>query len=128
MHAEATVVNAKATADDGVTVKVDVFDAQEKLVAQVVSSPMSVGPGAEVTVALRTFLASVELWSVPRPYLYIMAVSVLDASGRVVDSQNITTGIKTVEFDANKGLILNEENVKVRGMCDHRCGNYLTYA
>lgn len=34
-------------------------------------------------------------------------------------SVNITAGIRTVKFDADEGLKLNDESLKVRGFCDH---------
>jgi hypothetical protein len=46
-------------------------------------------------------------------------VQVVSSAGLVVDTVNFTTGIRTVEFDADRGLLLNSESVKVRGFCDH---------
>ena len=40
--------------------------------------------------------------------------------GVELDAVNITTGIRSVHFDADKGLLLNQQQVKVRGYCDHR--------
>ena len=69
--------------------------------------------------AVQIPLAAAELWSVARPYLYTLRVEVLDEAGNAVDAVNVTTGVRTVKFDADKGLLLNEESVKVRGFCDH---------
>jgi beta-galactosidase/beta-glucuronidase len=37
----------------------------------------------------------------------------------VVDVVNETVGIRNVAWDAERGLLLNEENVKMRGACNH---------
>ena len=37
----------------------------------------------------------------------------------VVDSYNVTTGARTVRWDADKGLFINDEHIKMRGFCDH---------
>ena len=68
---------------------------------------------------VRATVNDAELWSVPRPFLYTLMVRVLSASGAVLDTVNVTTGIRSVHFDADKGLLLNQEPVKVRGYCDH---------
>ena len=59
-----------------------------------------------------------ELWSVPRPYLYTLTVS-LSVNGQVVDSASETVGIRNIAWDAERGLLLNEQRVKMRGACNH---------
>ena len=63
-------------------------------------------------------VAAAELWSVGRPHLYTVAIQLLDG-GAVVDSVNLTTGIRAARFDPQRGLHLNDQRVKLRGFCDH---------
>jgi hypothetical protein len=35
-------------------------------------------------------------------------------------ADRVTTGIRTLRFDAAKGFFLNEEPVKIQGMCNHQ--------
>jgi beta-galactosidase/beta-glucuronidase len=67
---------------------------------------------------ISTSVANCELWSVARPYLYTVRFAVMVA-GVVTDTLNVTTGARSVHFDSNNGLFLNERHVKVRGFCDH---------
>ena len=59
-----------------------------------------------------------QLWSVPRPYLYTLAVT-LSVGGAVVDAVNETVAVRNVAWDGEKGLLLNEQLVKMRGACNH---------
>ena len=62
-----------------------------------------------------------ELWSIARPYLYTLVTSVFieGSTGPAVDGLNTSVGIRTVEWSPERGLKLNDQNVKVcsRGRC-----------
>ena len=106
-------------AAEGASILVDVLDAAGKQVATTRSAVVQVPAEGTRQLNVRTTVSNAELWSVPRPYLYTLMVRVLSASGAVLDTVNVTTGIRSVHFDADKGLLLNQEPVKVRGYCDH---------
>ena len=62
------------------------------------------------------------LWTDKRPYLYTL-VSRVRINGETVDEVRTRTGIRTAEFDADQGFLLNGERVKIKGMCVHHdCG------
>lgn len=99
-------------AADGVTV----------VATQNYSVPGAVNASQSATV--RVFqpltVANAEVWTVPRPYLYTLVSSIVDvASGSVLDTANTSIGLRSVVFDADEGLLLNEQPVKQRGYCDH---------
>ncbi|MBP3669019.1 MAG: DUF4982 domain-containing protein, partial [Bacteroides sp.] len=58
------------------------------------------------------------LWSVNNPYLYTLETEVW-ADGKLVDTYETTTGIRSFEFSAEKGFVLNGEQVKIKGVCMH---------
>ena len=60
----------------------------------------------------------VQLWSVARPYLYTLTVS-LSVGGAVVDVASETVSFRTVLWDGEHGLVLNNQGVKMRGACNH---------
>jgi len=65
-------------------------------------------------------LAGLSLWSVQTPALYVLETTLVDASsGEALDAVNTTFGFRSVAFDADTGLWLNQRRVKVRGFCDH---------
>ncbi|HAQ20910.1 MAG TPA: glycoside hydrolase family 2 [Prolixibacteraceae bacterium] len=59
-----------------------------------------------------------KLWSLESPYLY-QAVSEVSFNGKVVDQQTTTFGIRSIEFSAEKGFLLNGEKVLLKGGCMH---------
>ena len=44
----------------------------------------------------------------------------VSAQGEIVDRYETPFGIRTVEFDAQKGFFLNGKSVKVKGTCNHQ--------
>ncbi|WP_347158397.1 beta-galactosidase GalB [Pontibacter chitinilyticus] len=59
-----------------------------------------------------------KLWSVAQPYLY-KVVSRVKQGGQVVDNYETPLGIRTFEFDAQKGFSLNGKPMKILGVCNH---------
>lgn len=63
------------------------------------------------------------LWSPDRPALYTATVEVMgmDSNGRdsVVDRSSQKFGIRTIDYDAVNGFLLNGKPVKLNGGCLH---------
>lgn len=59
------------------------------------------------------------LWSPADPYLYKVETTV-KVDGRVTDVYETTTGIRDVEFDADRGFLLNEQPLKLKGVNLHQ--------
>lgn len=60
-----------------------------------------------------------QLWSVDSPYLYAVVTEVESESGELLDRYETRTGIRTFEFDAEKGFSLNGVPMKINGVCLH---------
>ena len=58
------------------------------------------------------------LWSINTPYLYTLHVDLL-ADGKVIDQTDTRVGIRSLQFDSNRGFALNGEWMKVKGVCIH---------
>lgn len=59
-----------------------------------------------------------ELWSIDNPKLYSM-VTEIRLGGTVVDRYETPFGIRSFKFDPDKGFILNNKRIKIKGMCLH---------
>ncbi|HET6559654.1 MAG TPA: glycoside hydrolase family 2 TIM barrel-domain containing protein [Prolixibacteraceae bacterium] len=57
-------------------------------------------------------------WSMATPNLY-KAVSEIKYKGKTVDQKSTTFGIRSIEFSAEKGFLLNGERVMIKGGCMH---------
>ncbi len=63
-------------------------------------------------------VASPKLWSNATPQLYRAEVELL-SDGKVVDQTSTTFGIRSIEYDVERGLRINGEVVKLKGGCVH---------
>lgn len=59
-----------------------------------------------------------KLWDIYNPYLYTLKTEVSDNQGNI-DITETKIGIRTIDFDANKGFILNGKQVKLKGVNIH---------
>ena len=60
-----------------------------------------------------------KIWSLDSPNLYTMNTTI-EKNGKIIDSYNTTFGIRTFEFDPDKGFSLNGERMKIKGVCNHQ--------
>lgn len=63
-------------------------------------------------------VAGPRLWSPRSPSLYA-AVTTVEQGGKTVDSYETVFGIRTIKFDAARGLLVNGEPVEIKGVCNH---------
>lgn len=52
-------------------------------------------------------------WNLDNPYLYTLKTELL-ANGKRIDGSETKVGLRTLEFDANKGFALNGNWMKVK--------------
>ncbi|MBR2162731.1 MAG: DUF4982 domain-containing protein [Bacteroidales bacterium] len=64
-------------------------------------------------------VADPHLWSCEDPYLYTITTEVYK-DGALVDSYTTTTGIRHIAFDCDKGFLLNNRPVKLKGVNIHQ--------
>ena len=60
-----------------------------------------------------------KLWSVSTPAVYTIKTELRDASRRVIDTYETTTGFRSFKFDPQKGFSLNGVPMKINGVCEH---------
>lgn len=82
------------------------------------STSQHITKGKEVEVSQQFVVKNPQLWSVDHPYLYTIRTKVIKG-GVVIDNYDTPTGIRSFRFDARKGFILNEESLKINGVCMH---------
>jgi len=72
-----------------------------------------------VDAALTLDAGSPARWSVETPTLHMVRTRVL-RGGEIVDERRVAIGFRTVRFDADKGLFVNDRPVKLKGVCLHQ--------
>lgn len=114
---KATVAN---TSDKVRNVKLQysLKDANGKILAKGNSSDKQVGNGEQTQISGTVQVKDPELWSPDNPYLYMLEVSLIDGR-KELDSETITTGLRTIRYDNEKGFFLNGQILKMYGVCLH---------
>ncbi len=59
-----------------------------------------------------------KLWSLEMPNRYLL-VTTISQNGKEVDEHETPFGIRTIEFTATNGFLLNGKRVRINGVCDH---------
>jgi beta-galactosidase len=62
---------------------------------------------------------SPKLWSLDNPVLYKVRTTI-SRGGQTVDETTSTCGFRTIRFDPDKGLFLNDQHVELKGTCNHQ--------
>lgn len=76
------------------------------------------GEDSVATINQNIIVGQPKLWSVDNPYLYKVVFQVL-AGKQVVDKYVTPIGIRTFNFDVDKGFSLNGKRMKIKGVCMH---------
>ena len=69
--------------------------------------------------SVRMTVEDPHLWSCEDPYLYTLVTEVI-LNGKVTDIYETVTGIRKVEFDKDRGFLLNGKQVKLKGVNVHQ--------
>lgn len=98
-------------------VKAALLDAEGRQVAQG-SARVADGKAGLSKLALNLRVGNPKRWDLDTPYLYTLKTELLK-DGKRLDSCETRVGLRTLEFDPNKGFALNGRWMKVKGVCLH---------
>lgn len=62
------------------------------------------------------------LWGLKNPHLYSVLTQVRSAENELLDEKTTSFGIRSFRFEAKTGFYLNNENMKIKGVCLHHDG------
>ncbi|GAO30666.1 sugar-binding domain-containing protein [Geofilum rubicundum] len=82
------------------------------------SSRLSLEGGEQGSVTQKMDLSNPHLWSLDTPYLYTLVTKVY-ANNEVIDQSDIKVGVRTLDFDPDKGFALNGVSMNLKGVCLH---------
>jgi beta-galactosidase len=83
-----------------------------------VETPVLLAASGKTDVEQNINVVSPSLWSVDSPTLYTLHSIVLEGT-KINDSYTTTFGIRKIEFDKDKGFLLNGQHIKMNGVCLH---------
>ncbi|KAI8627783.1 glycoside hydrolase family 2 protein [Xylariaceae sp. FL1651] len=91
------------------------------VVATFPSKSVSLPNGTIQTVNSSVTISNPQLWGPPpaqKPNMYV-AITTLTAGNATIDSYETRFGIRSVTYDPNQGLLINNQHVQVQGTCNH---------
>lgn len=117
-----TLLKNEGDSDSPVELKNEIYELTEygakgKLVASLNNAAQTI-TNDSVQIESLLNIRHPRLWSIEKPQLYVVATTV-EQNGKPVDSYETTFGIRTIEFDPDKGFLLNGKHVPFQGVCDH---------
>lgn len=83
------------------------------------SKSFEIGPWQKEKLQSNISVSSPELWSLDDPKLYFI-VSEIKEDGITIDKNRTRFGIRDIRFDAEEGMFLNGEHVKIKGANLHQ--------
>lgn len=116
LKVESDIVNGSGR--DGAVLRSELFDADGKLVADV-ESRLSLAGKDSLSDCSSLSVAAPVLWDTENPYMYSLRSKLLSADGSTVDAVEIPVGIRTIEYDPDRGFLLNGRQVKMKGVNLH---------
>ena len=117
VRARAKVVNDGARSAD-VGARFEIVAPDGTVVARAASENVALPAGGERELASELGVATPALWSLESPALYRL-VTLVAVGGNEVDRHVTRFGIRTIRFDPDRGFFLNEQNMKLLGVCLH---------
>ncbi|MFP9114481.1 beta-galactosidase GalB [Flavobacterium sp. RHBU_3] len=123
---EATIENTSAQAGKfDITTAIYGLDAngnkEKKAAATAKSISRDIAAGKSVVADAQVTIANPKLWGPPptqKPNRYVAVTSVYQ-NGRLLDVYETPFGIRSLEFDAEKGLFVNGEKIIIKGANQH---------
>ena len=111
-------IRNNSTKPQNIYVKNEIYDKQGTLAAEIKSEKLSVKSGESVIKTMNLNVKNPELWSVENAVLYkVRTVVYTDAT--VIDTYDTEFGFRWIDYDSEKGFLLNGVPTKLKGVCLH---------
>jgi beta-galactosidase len=108
------------TQDTDLSLTAEILDPSGNVI-QHTTTPHPLSKGADAVVDQQLTIAAPLLWSPGTPHLY-QARCTIQIGDTQIDQQTTTFGIRSVQFDVDRGFLLNGEHIKMKGVCIHGDG------
>lgn len=116
----ANILNLQKTKKPQIPVEVKILNAEGKVVTQQKSDLHFNAKWRDREYELPSIsLEDAKLWSPDTPYLYTAEVTLYDNEGNIADQIRDPFGIRTIEMNPEKGLLVNGKKVLLKGYANH---------
>lgn len=113
----AVAVNNCGSQVEGSAIENEVLDGANHSIATLAThGPLAAG---DHSLKQRLTIPNVKLWSCEHPELYTLRTTIR-IEGRVVDAVSTDFGVRKIEFNGERGFLLNDRPVKIKGTANHQ--------
>ena len=113
-----TRVNSRKHFECECEVRSEILDPSGQAVGQA-ESWLALPAWGEAELMQQVGVEGAQLWSLEEPQLYTLVTSVT-VDGSITDRYETTFGMRSIRFDPETGFHLNEQPVKIKGVCCHQ--------
>jgi len=117
---ETTIFNDWQNSAQDVVVKNSILNKEGEEVASIESKKF-ISAKSKTRYEQEIKVPSPQLWSLESPYLYTLETTV-SIDGKETDDLKTPIGMRTIEYDINKGFLLNGQQIKMKGVNLHHDG------
>ena len=114
-----TEINNSSLTSQKCDIEQRLLDANGNIVGKAETTSLTLKPKETLGSKQSIALSNPHLWNTTDPYLYTVETTV-KVDGQVTDVYKTTTGIRDIAFDADKGFLLNGEQLKLKGVNMHQ--------
>jgi beta-galactosidase len=114
-----TEIENHGNASSNVRVVSTIVDPSGSAVAKDVAASTTIGAGDQQDYRQQIVVSRPRLWSLEERNLYKLLTEV-QVDGTAVDRYETPFGIRSAQFDAERGFMLNGVPVKLKGTCNHQ--------
>jgi beta-galactosidase len=114
-----TEVENHGNASSNVRVLSTIVDPSGAAVARDVSGSTAIGLDDQQDYRQEIIVSHPALWSLEQRHIYKLLTEV-QVQGKAVDRYETPFGIRSVQFDAKQGFLLNGAPLKLKGTCNHQ--------
>lgn len=97
--------------------ELDINNVPGKMVAEQAET-FTIRANSTAKTVMTTDLINPKRWDIQSPNRYLAQTKVL-VNGLLMDTYNTSFGIRTIEFTARNGFLLNGNRVEIKGVCNH---------
>ena len=112
-----TEIRNESDHDAKIVLQTSVLDPSGRLVSRN-GNEVDIPAGGMQTAPTTLTVTKPQRWDTEHPYLYTVVSEIMDGK-RVVDRYTTPFGIRTIQFDKDKGFLLNGRYLKIQGVCNH---------
>jgi beta-galactosidase len=95
-----------------------IFNSDGNLVALTNNKGIEIASESKTQVSSDLIVENHQLWDLENPHLYTAQSEVI-LNGEIIDTYDTKFGVRSIEFDADKGFSLNGKNLKLKGVNLH---------